>query len=233
MNRRIDTVLRTLNRVVFVPFLCCCLLPAFSPVYGPETALAGCAFDEACLPPRQNCAYGGVGTVGYASGHQIRRLIVHDFSACTIVAPGLTQPITFNCFLDLELSDNGGGSWSSYANVPATCSMVFQWNGVGGGGEDIYATSATQLDGGGGGGGGGLPLIIRESPVLNSTGQSSVKLVGNSYAIESFFDVFTEISLDGGINWLPGNGSCRETLGPAGAIATEASTWGAVKDTYR
>jgi hypothetical protein len=56
--------------------------------------------------------------------------------------------------------------------------------------------------------GGNLPpnVMIRESPTLDSTGRSTcTALTGPSggYEIESFFDVYTEITLDGGQTWYP------------------------------
>jgi hypothetical protein len=54
--------------------------------------------------------------------------------------------------------------------------------------------------------GGALPagVMIRESPTLHSTGQTIITDNGNGiYQIESFFDVFTELSLDGGNSWFP------------------------------
>lgn len=45
------------------------------------------------------------------------------------------------------------------------------------------------------------PALIRESPTRPSTGISS--LTGGGFAIDSFFDIFTELSLDGGQTWLP------------------------------
>ena len=46
---------------------------------------------------------------------------------------------------------------------------------------------------------GGLPITIRESPFLQSAGQLSVTDIGGGlYHIDSFFDVFTELSVDGG-----------------------------------
>lgn len=50
----------------------------------------------------------------------------------------------------------------------------------------------------------GAPFMIRESPTLPSRGQT--KLIGNSggpYHIDSFFDIFTELSFDGGQSWTP------------------------------
>lgn len=46
---------------------------------------------------------------------------------------------------------------------------------------------------------GGIPVEIRESPSLPSTGKTTiVDLGGGLWNIDSFFDVFTEISIDGG-----------------------------------
>ena len=48
-------------------------------------------------------------------------------------------------------------------------------------------------------------FMIRESPTLQSTGQVSiVQLPGGLYQNDSFFDVFTELSIDGGATWMPG-----------------------------
>jgi MYXO-CTERM domain-containing protein len=49
---------------------------------------------------------------------------------------------------------------------------------------------------------GGQPVMIRESPTRQSLGRTTVSQ-GSNYIIDSFFDVWTELSLDGGITWLP------------------------------
>jgi hypothetical protein len=46
--------------------------------------------------------------------------------------------------------------------------------------------------------------LLRESPTLASTGEVTVTdLGGGTWNIDSFFDVFTELSLNGGATWLP------------------------------
>jgi hypothetical protein len=46
------------------------------------------------------------------------------------------------------------------------------------------------------------PFLIRESPTVASTGQTTMEsLPGGQYRIDSFFDVFTEMSVDGGSTW--------------------------------
>jgi hypothetical protein len=48
------------------------------------------------------------------------------------------------------------------------------------------------------------PFIIRESPTLASTGRTTIEsLPGGQYRIDSFFDVFTDMSVDGGATWFP------------------------------
>ena len=57
--------------------------------------------------------------------------------------------------------------------------------------------------------------MIRESPTLQSTGQTRITdLPGGGYRINSFFDVFTEISLDGGQSWTPSDGPAHMSSVP-------------------
>ena len=49
------------------------------------------------------------------------------------------------------------------------------------------------------------PFMIRESPTKQSTGQTKITDIGGGlYQIDSFFDVFTELSIAGG-PWMPGH----------------------------
>ncbi len=69
--------------------------------------------------------------------------------------------------------------------------------------------------------GGGV--LIRENPLLPSLGETTVTDEGTHYHVDSFFDVFTELSLDGGTTWIPNSapnpsnpaalGSTRVVLG--------------------
>ena len=66
--------------------------------------------------------------------------------------------------------------------------------------------------------GGTLPpgVMIRESPTRASLGHTkTTALPGGLYQIESFFDVFTELSIDNGVSWMPStNGAGHVTLVP-------------------
>jgi hypothetical protein len=51
-----------------------------------------------------------------------------------------------------------------------------------------------------------FPVMIRISPTLQSTGQTQITDVGGRYQLESFYNIFSELSVDGGNTWLPADG---------------------------
>jgi len=56
-------------------------------------------------------------------------------------------------------------------------------------------------------------VMVRESPSLASTGRTTITtLSGGQYRIESFYDVWLEISLDGGGTWHPSEAVVRMAL---------------------
>lgn len=67
----------------------------------------------------------------------------------------------------------------------------------------------------------GSSLMLRESPTLASTGQTTIKgttkpkgilnpfVSSGAFEVNSFFDVFTEVSLDQGVSWTPSDASAR------------------------
>jgi PKD repeat protein len=58
-----------------------------------------------------------------------------------------------------------------------------------------------------------LSIQIRESPTFVSAGRIDITDIGGGlYRIESFFDVFTELSVDGGGNWIPSADHVRVEL---------------------
>ncbi len=63
-------------------------------------------------------------------------------------------------------------------------------------------------------GGNLLPTImIRESPVKASTGVTTIEDAGNGdFYINSYFDVWTDLSMDSGTTWIPCDTSGRMTL---------------------
>ena len=82
--------------------------------------------------------------------------------------------------------------------------------------------------------------MIRESPTLASTGITTYQYIGGPYHIDSFFDVFTELSIDGGQTWTAGNaplhlvGDVPEPSGTALALlAMVAIGWPGARRTNR
>ena len=95
----------------------------------------------------------------------------------------------------------------------------------------FFDTEMLQLDIQGG------PLLIRESPTLQSTGKTAITNLGGSYQIDSFFDIFTELSVDGGQTWHPstdasGASHAGRVLIP-GTVAVATLPWSKVKVLYK
>jgi hypothetical protein len=81
---------------------------------------------------------------------------------------------------------------------------------------------------------GGYDILLRESPTLVSSGRTDIMDIGGGlYDIDSFFDVYTELSIDGGA-WMPQlNQAARITLVPASTVSVQHATWGAIKSLFK
>jgi len=123
---------------------------------------------------------------------------------------GPDEKETFFSTLTAEVNVNGGAFVPAMGNGPVM-TMVF---GKTGNTTGTFQTEMLSMDLSGNSPFG--PFMIRESPTLASTGQTSITEIGGGlYHIDSFFDVFTELSLDGGQTWMPDvQGPARVTLGP-------------------
>jgi len=71
-------------------------------------------------------------------------------------------------------------------------------------------------------------ILLRESPTLASTGRILFRrLPDDHYRIASFFDVFTELSIDGGASWTPASSSLQfQTVVPEPAAIWLAAACG-------
>ena len=68
----------------------------------------------------------------------------------------------------------------------------------------------------------GLPngVLVRESPELVSSGRTSIApLEGGRFRVESYYDVWLEISLDGGRSWNRAEAAVRMSIAPAARAA--------------
>jgi uncharacterized repeat protein (TIGR01451 family) len=127
---------------------------------------------------------------------------------------GSSMTETFSSEIDYQLSTDGGSTFhpaSGSANVTVQVTHSLDNNGI-----SFFSTEMTQLDLTGTG------FLLRESPTLQSTGQTTVRPVAGGYMISSFFDIFTEVSLDGGNTWTPANAPGHMEMRPDPKVVTPA-----------
>jgi hypothetical protein len=132
----------------------------------------------------------------YANGIIIRNIQHRNFTDHLPPPPlGQQQIHSFNSQVDFEVSFDNGNTFQP-ASAPAQVSVRVTHSSDQNG-QSFFDTEMLQLDIFGGG------YMLRESPTLQSTGKTTVRQVPGGYMIGSFFDVFTELSLDGGVSWMP------------------------------
>ncbi|MHC4717416.1 MAG: DUF7901 domain-containing protein, partial [Planctomycetota bacterium] len=105
----------------------------------------------------------------------------------------------------VELSVDGGASWiASFYNAKINLGII----NPGGGTTGAFDTEMVSLSLSGGDFGTGT--VLRTSPTMPSPGGHMITdLGGGLYHIDSFFDVFTELSVDGGNSWTAADGPIR------------------------
>ena len=159
---------------------------------------------------------------------------LHNLSSCgspPASVPGATATHSFTAVFDCTASVNGGPAVPG--SGPASATLFNRFNHASGS-TRFLDTEVLQLDVVGG----GLPsgARLRESPTLASIGTTKIQdLGGGTFLVDSFFDVFFELSLDGGVSWVPqSNAPSTMTLtGPGCPTPTRYRTWGRVKQFYR
>ncbi len=153
----------------------------------------------------------------YSNGIIIRD-VRHRFFTLGLEPPpvGVTQVHTFDSEVDFEISLDNGGSYqpaSGNATVTVIVNHILDSSGVSELNTEMVQLDLTSASAIG-------PIRLRESPTLASTGQTTVRPVPGGYLIGSFFDVNTEISLDGGVTWTPGDQAGHMELRPDPAQVT-------------
>ncbi|PWU08968.1 MAG: hypothetical protein C5B50_28640, partial [Verrucomicrobia bacterium] len=135
----------------------------------------------------------------YAQGIIIRDIRHRFFTQSQPPPPlGSSQTETFNSEIDCEVSTDNG---TSYHPVTGTAQVTVQvTHSQDTGGASVFNTEMTALNMTAGG------IMLRESPTLQSTGQTTIRPTSGGYMVSSFFDIFTEVSVDGGNTWLPSQG---------------------------
>jgi hypothetical protein len=147
----------------------------------------------------------------WTNGVMHRNVAIRDLSHVgPLPPPAGVQVYTLPATVDFQISYDAGQTWSN-GTAPAVVTIaVTQQIGVGA--VRYFDTEMLQLDISGG----DLPpmMLIRESPTLQSKGKMRIAADGGGYQIASFFDIFTEISMDGGLTWSPGNSIIVNSMCP-------------------
>jgi len=135
----------------------------------------------------------------YPMGIMIRNMVhrtLRPFAATP--ALGMQQIYPFTGFLSFEVSLDQGATWTySKVKTPNTVILDHTADSTS---ESFFDVEIVQMDISGG----ALPLgtLIRESPTLRSIGRLTIE-GKDDFVCDSFFDIFTEISIDGGMTWAP------------------------------
>jgi hypothetical protein len=210
----------------------CLALIATALVIAPAGVLAQ-NFPTDCLPP-YNSTYVGQFHAKYADGTNVYDLTDPrhaDFVNCDPPpGPGASTDHTMNSFVNANFSINGGPQ--TPVNAQALMRVAVQSTSQVGP-TRFFDTEMIQLDLTAG------PFMIRESPTRASTGKTAITdLGGGLYHIDSFFDVFTELSLDGGQSWHPSVAADGVTpyagrMQIPGTVNITSTPWGDVKVLYK
>src|SRR5206468_2238804 len=114
--------------------------------------------------------------------------------------PGVTDTHAFASQVECDLSLNNGQAWQ-HTSLPAQVTVSLRQVAADGA-TRFFETEMLALTIQGG----VLPAgtMVRESPSKASLGRTSVETMPDgTYRIGSFFDIFPEVSTDGGATWLP------------------------------
>ena len=197
----------------------------------PGTSHAQCTTVSDCMWP-VGCGFstpiGSPPVVTFPAPYGLRGITLIDLPSCTPTPASGTYNIDsfFDVFFDITL-DNGATWVPKHASghgltqlVPTLALPARQFD------TELLALSIT---------GGNLPggFLLRESPSRASVGHAQDVPSGGTFHIDSFFDVFVELSVDGGTSWLQPAQSVRLQLGTPAPTAARGSTWGELKSFYR
>jgi len=185
----------------------------------------GCAFPDRTFPSA-NSMYKINSMLDFA-GLQVNMTL--NFTG---ISGGQNAPVNINDQLILNCTATVAGSVDVIGmgvipvNAPATFTVRIKKTGQIGN-QETFETEMTALDITGG----TLPpgTMIRESPMFPSNGTATMNVSGGSgYMVNSFFDVFTELTVDGGQNWIPASTAAPMTMSCASGVIPTLSEWGLI-----
>ena len=133
-------------------------------------------------------------------------------SGQALPAPGAIPTLVYDVEAACEMSTDGGNTFQAVA-CSGQMSLRAQHTG------DFLPAQNWRIEITGLSlSGGSLPgsLMLRESPTLPSRGKTTIRQTADgTYRSSSFFDIFMEVSLNGGVSWgACVDGSCRALLQP-------------------
>jgi len=113
-----------------------------------------------------------------------------------------------NTVVTAEISIDGQNWGTAQATGPLTVTISnTTTSATGTAGTNTFDTEMLQLDLSGVSAFG--PFMLRESPTKQSLGKHTIRSDPRGFRISSFFDVFLELSTDGGASWIPADRSMR------------------------
>ena len=145
-------------------------------------------------------------------------LVSHPGAPTTLVPP-LGESFNVDSFFDIFIEvDLGGGDFQVDSFFDVFTELSIADNGGGSGGTRTFDTEMISMSLSSS----SLGILLRESPTLPSPGQHTVtSLPGGNFQVDSFFDIWTEVSIDGGLNWSPAGVPVRAKLN---ALVPEPAT---------
>lgn len=198
-----------------------------------QACVAGCAMPPACLSAGDCLWPSGCGfasepdlQIFFSVPVYLRNLLLTARPPCTSVPP--SGPFQVDSFFDVfvEVTFDNGSTWQSHTADGQGRAIFTPQLPISGG--QPFLTEMVQLDISGG----SLPsgMRLREHTGASSPG-ATLDRPGSGF--DSFFDVYFELSLDGGQTWNTELGNLRLTLGPPQPTPARPATWGSVKLLYR
>lgn len=192
----------------------------------PSTSVAQCDAPTVCIP-QPTCVYISPDVASYpASGAEMRNLVLRDPSHCEPPPPpGVFLDSFFDVFYEIELRFAPGQPFGPRTGSTTGTIRMMQPAPDAPIELELLAMELVSA---------GPPTVrIRESPSRPSLGRQVSSPQGGGYHIDSFFDVFTEISFDGGQTWDPSPQPQHVRLVQDSPTPVKVSTWGTVKGLYR
>ncbi len=169
---------------------CVSFFDAVTPVLAPSSK----------MPPAGKFVQVGAAPITWGSLFMGKGFVMRDLSHMGYLPQMFTsQTTSLPLTMDVALSTDMGATWTT---TSAPASMSIRCTGRAdstAGGTQLYEEEIQSMTLSGG----SLPLgiMVRESPTIVSPGRMVVKPASGGYMISSFFDVFLEMSSDGGISW--------------------------------